>query len=86
MECEVKWAIESITKNKASAGDGIPVELFHQPPLSMEFSKLEYYCGLPFSSPGTLITQGLNLSLLHCRQIRYYMIHEGSTPTIEIQG
>ena len=28
LECEVKWALESITMNKASAGDGIPVELF----------------------------------------------------------
>ena len=27
MECEVKWALESITTNKASGGDGIPVEL-----------------------------------------------------------
>ena len=28
LECEVKWAFESITMNKASGGDGIPVELF----------------------------------------------------------
>ena len=28
LECEVKWALESITLNKASGGDGIPVELF----------------------------------------------------------
>ena len=28
LECEVKWAFESITRNKASGGDGIPVELF----------------------------------------------------------
>ena len=28
LECEVKWALGSITKNKASGGDGIPVELF----------------------------------------------------------
>ena len=28
LECEVKWALESITTNKASRGDGIPVELF----------------------------------------------------------
>ena len=28
LECEVKWALESITMNKASAGDGIAVELF----------------------------------------------------------
>ena len=27
LECEVRWALESITTNKASEGDGIPVEL-----------------------------------------------------------
>ena len=28
LECEVKWALESITTNKASGGDGIPPDLF----------------------------------------------------------
>ena len=28
LECKVKWALGSITTNKASGGDGIPVELF----------------------------------------------------------
>ena len=28
LECEVKWALESITMNKAIGGDGIPIELF----------------------------------------------------------
>ena len=28
LKCEVKWALESIIMNKASGGDGIPVELF----------------------------------------------------------
>ena len=28
LECEVKWALESITMNKVSGGDGIPAELF----------------------------------------------------------
>ena len=28
LECEVKWALGSITKNKASGGDGIPAEVF----------------------------------------------------------
>ena len=28
LECEVKWTLESIAKNKASGGDGVPVELF----------------------------------------------------------
>ena len=35
LECEVKWALESITTNKASGGDGIPVEV-------MEF-QLSYF-------------------------------------------
>ena len=29
LECEVKWALGSITMNKVSGGDGIPGELFH---------------------------------------------------------
>ena len=31
LECEVKWALGSIAMNKASIGDGIPVELFQNP-------------------------------------------------------
>jgi len=31
LECEVKWALESIRLNKASGGDGIPAELFSKP-------------------------------------------------------
>ena len=31
LECEVKWALERLTTNKASGGDGIPVELFQIP-------------------------------------------------------
>ena len=30
LECEVKWALENITTNKASKGDGVPVELLTQ--------------------------------------------------------
>ena len=30
LECEVKWALGSITMSKASGGDGIPVELFQK--------------------------------------------------------
>ena len=29
LECEVKWALGSITMNKANGGDGIPVDLFN---------------------------------------------------------
>ena len=31
LECEVKWALGSITRNKANGSNGIPVELFHIP-------------------------------------------------------
>ena len=31
LECEVKWALGSITTNRASGGDGIPAELFSNP-------------------------------------------------------
>ena len=31
LECEVKWALENITTNKTSGGDGIPVELLQIP-------------------------------------------------------
>ena len=49
-----------------------------QAPLSMEFSRQKYWSGLPFSSPGFFSTQGLNLHLLHCRQIVYCLSHQGS--------
>jgi len=41
-------------------------------PLSMEFSSQEYWSGLPFLLQGIFLTQGLNLYLLHCRQILYH--------------
>ena len=31
LECKVKWALGSITTNKANGGDGVPVELFQNP-------------------------------------------------------
>ena len=40
LECEVKWALESITTNKVSGGDGIPAELFQT--LKDEAVKLQH--------------------------------------------
>ena len=48
-----------------------------QAPLSMEFSRQEYWSGLPFLPPGNLPTQGLN-PLLYFRQILYHLSHQGS--------
>ena len=45
-----------------------PHELYvaYQVPLSMEFSRQEYWSRLPFPSLGDLLTQGSNLGLQHC--------------------
>ena len=51
-----------------------PVNCSHQAPLSMEFSRQEYWSGLSFPSPGDRPhpkDRGLNPSLLHCRRILY---------------
>ena len=45
---------------------------------SMEFSRQEYWSGLPFPSPGNFPTQGLNPGLPHCRQTLYHLSHQGS--------
>ena len=42
------------------------------PASSMRFSMQKYWSGLPLPSPGDLPNQGLNLYLLHCRQIFDY--------------
>ena len=45
----------------------------------MEFSRPEYWSGLPFLSLGIFPTQGSNPGLLHCRrQILYLLSHQGS--------
>ena len=43
----------------------------HQAPLSVGFSRQEYWNGLPFPSPGVFPIQGWNMGLLHCRQFGF---------------
>ena len=52
-----------------------PWTIAYQTPLSMEFSRQEYWSGLPFSSLGIFPTQGSNPDLLHCRWMLYYLRH-----------
>ena len=49
-----------------------PMDCSPQAPLSMGFPRQEYWGGLPFSSPGDLLMQGLNLHLFIGRQILYH--------------
>ena len=52
-----------------------------QAPLSMGLSGQEYWSGLPFLLQGIFLTQGLNLGLLHCRQILCYLSYR-AVPSI----
>ena len=45
----------------------------HQAPLSMGFSRQEYWSVYPSLLRGIFPTQGSNLGLLHCRQILYHL-------------
>ena len=44
----------------------------------MEFPRQEYWSGLPFPSPGNLLTQGSNLHLLHWQLDSLPLNHQGS--------
>ena len=54
-----------------------PWTVAYQAPLSVGFSKQEYWSGLPFPSPGVFPTRGSNPGLLHCRQTLYHLSHQG---------
>ena len=51
----------------------------HKAPLSMKFSRPEYWSGYLFPSPGDLPNPGMDPGLLHCRQILYHLGHQGSS-------
>jgi len=66
----VRAHVESLSHDQLFA---TPWTVALQTSLSMEFSRQQYWSGLPFSPPGHLLTQRLNphlLCLLHCRQIQ----------------
>ena len=55
-----------------------PWTVAHQAPLSMWFSRQEYWVGCHFLLQGIFPTQELNPILLHCKQILYQLSYEGS--------
>ena len=55
-----------------------PLIVARQAPLSMEFSRQEYWSGLPCPPLGDLPNPGLNLGPLHCRQILDCVSHQGN--------
>ena len=55
-----------------------PWTVAYQAPLSMGFSRQEYWSGLPFPSPGDPPDPGIKLGFPHCRQTLYRLSHQGS--------
>ena len=55
-----------------------PWTIAHQASPSMEFSRHEYWSGLPLPSPEDRPDPGLNPGLPHCRQMLYHLSHQGT--------
>ena len=74
-ESERKVKVKSLSCVRLFA---TPWTIACQAPSPMGFSRQEYWSGLPFPSPGIILTQGSNPSLPHCRQTLYHLSHQGS--------
>ena len=61
VECEVKWALGSITTNKASGGDGIPVELFQ----ILEDDAVKVLHNMPANLENSAVATGLEKVSFH---------------------
>ena len=61
LECEVKWALGSITMNKPNGGDGIPVELFQ----SLKDGAIKVLCSMPANSENSAVATGLEKVSFH---------------------
>ena len=87
LECDVKWALGSITTNNASGGDGIPVELVQvlKDGLYSLWNSPGQNTGVGSLSllQGIFPTQGSNTGLSHCRWILYQLSQKGSPRILE---
>ena len=70
---QIQWLVSSVPSDSWR-----PWTLAHCAPLSVEFSRKEYWSELPLPPPGIFLTQELNPGLLHCSQVLYCLSHQGS--------
>ena len=63
----------------------VPWTVARHAPLSMEFSREEYWSALSFPSPGDLLNPGPNPSPVHCRQILYHLSHREAYDELSLQ-
>ena len=69
LECEVKWALESITTNKASGGDGITVELFQ---ILKDDAVKVLQLNMPANLESSAVATGLEKVSFHSNPERQY--------------
>ena len=74
--CTFTCMAESVGCSVVSWLFGTPWTIAHQAPLSIGFSRQEYWSGLPCPSPEDLPDSGFELGVLHCRQILYHLSHQ----------
>ena len=73
------WCLVKASVSCSAVSDSAtPGTVARQAPLCTEFSRQEYWSGLPFPSPGNLLDQGSSPGLLHWRQILYCLSHQRS--------
>ena len=81
--CKWKQPISILEKVKVKSRSRVrlfatPRSVSYQAPLSIGFSRQDYWSVLPFPSPGDLPDPGIDLGLPHCRQTLYHLSHQGS--------
>ena len=74
--CTLVWLNHSVMPDSA-----MPWTVAQQAPLSMGFSRQEYWSRLPFLLQEIFLTQRSNPGLLHCRQILYHLSYNSSSDT-----
>ena len=85
LECEVKWAFGSFTMNKASGGDGIPVELFQI--LTDDGVKVLHSIYMPANFENAAVVTGLGKVSFHSNskegqcQRKFKLLHNCTHPT-----
>ena len=66
----------TVLSHSIMSDSATPWTIAHQGPLSMGFSRQEYWSGLPCTPPRDLPDPRSNSGLLHCRQILYCLSHQ----------
>ena len=75
-KARIQGKSESVSHSVASESFVIPWTVSCQVPLSMEFSRQEYWRGYTFPSSGHLPNHGIIPTSLHCRQILYHLSNQ----------